>query len=47
MEGLSNRLNSSGFADKAPPAVVEATKAQLADMQEKLATVVASMESMQ
>eukprot|EP00611_Tribonema_gayanum_P024659 TRINITY_DN5492_c0_g2_i2.p1 TRINITY_DN5492_c0_g2~~TRINITY_DN5492_c0_g2_i2.p1 ORF type:complete len:812 (-),score=334.59 TRINITY_DN5492_c0_g2_i2:58-2274(-) len=43
---LSGRLNSSGFADKAPPAVVEATRAQLVEMQDKLATVLASMESM-
>jgi valyl-tRNA synthetase len=47
MAGLSGRLNAPGFADKAPPAVVEATQKQLAELQEKLATVNASMAGLE
>jgi len=39
LEGLSKRLNAPGFADKAPPAVVEQTKTQAAELQERIATV--------
>ena len=46
MEGLEKRLNSSGFADKAPESVVIATRQQLTDMQDKLAAVTSSMDSL-
>jgi len=46
-EGLENRLKAKGFADKAPPAVVEEVKKNLADKKEQLVTVEGALAAMQ
>lgn len=46
LDGLNNRLNAKGFVDKASPAVVEATRAQAQEMQDKLNSVLASAEAL-
>ena len=38
-EKLAARLGSAGFADKAPPAVVDKAKQELADLNEQLAQI--------
>ena len=43
VEGLSKRLSSPGFAGKAPPEVVAEAQQTLADKQEQLAAVSASL----
>ena len=44
--GLEKRLNSSGFLSKASPEVIEETKAQLVEKQEKLAALKRSIEEL-
>lgn len=39
LEGLTKRLSSSNFVDKAPKAVVDKAHAQKAELQEKLEAV--------
>jgi valyl-tRNA synthetase len=44
-EGLARRLNSPGFAAKAPPAVVVETQGKLNDIDEQIARFKARMET--
>ena len=43
---LSSRLESAGFADKAPPDVVEKAKSELAELQEQAAKVQSSLSAL-
>ena len=43
IQKLAGRLQSSGFTDKAPPAVVDKVKAELAELEETLALVESSL----
>ena len=43
---VSARLDSPGFADKAPAAVVDKAKAELAEQRETLAGVVSALEQL-
>jgi valyl-tRNA synthetase len=47
MAGLESRLNSPGFTDKAPAHVVEEARSQLAEQQDRLATILASIDDLQ
>jgi valyl-tRNA synthetase len=46
IEKLEGRLNSPGFVDKAPEAVVEKAKKELAELQDQASKVKASLESL-
>jgi valyl-tRNA synthetase len=46
IQKLGGRLNSKGFVDKAPPAVVDKAKGELAEMEDQLAKVKASLEAL-
>ena len=46
IQKLSGRLQSSGFVDKAPPAVVDKAKAELAELESQASKVQASLESL-
>jgi valyl-tRNA synthetase len=46
IQKLAGRLNSKGFVDKAPPAVVEKAQGELAEMKDQLGKVKASLESL-
>jgi len=46
LEGLDKRLNSKGFADKAPPAVLEQTQQQAAEKREQIATIKQSIKEL-
>jgi valyl-tRNA synthetase len=46
IEKLSGRLQSSGFVDKAPPAVVDKAKAELAELESQAAKVQFSLDSL-
>ena len=43
---LAGRLKSKGFVDKAPPAVVDKAKAELAELEDQAAKVKASLEAL-
>lgn len=43
---LAGRLQSSGFVDKAPPAVVDKAKGELAELEEQAAKVQSSLEAL-
>ncbi|MBE6778076.1 MAG: valine--tRNA ligase [Ruminococcaceae bacterium] len=47
LDGVRARLNNKAFTDKAPEAVVNGAKAQAAQLEEKLALLIQSMEQMQ
>ncbi len=47
LDGVLARLNNKAFTDKAPEAVVNGAKAQAAQLEEKLALLIQSMEQMQ
>jgi len=46
IEKLSGRLNSPGFVDKAPPAVVDKAKAELAELEDQASKVDASLKAL-
>jgi len=46
IEKLSSRLNSKGFVDKAPAAIVEKARSELAEMEDQLSKVTASLEAL-
>ena len=46
IQKLAGRLQSSGFVDKAPPAVVDKAKAELAELEDQAAKVQSSLESL-
>ena len=46
IEKLSGRLNSKGFVDKAPPAVVDKAKAELAELEDQASKISASLEAL-
>ncbi len=46
IEKLSARLNSAGFTDKAPAAVVDKVKGELADMEDQLGKVMTSLAAL-
>merc|ERR1712179_104181 len=46
IQKLGGRLNSKGFVDKAPAAVVDKAKQDLAELQDQAANVKASLESL-
>jgi len=46
IQKLAGRLQSKGFVDKAPPAVVEKAKAELADLEDQAAKVKSSLEAL-
>ena len=46
IEKLSGRLQSKGFVDKAPPAVVDKAKAELAELEDQASKVKSSLEAL-
>ncbi|KAL7528836.1 hypothetical protein ACHAWF_003922, partial [Thalassiosira exigua] len=46
IEKLGGRLKSKGFVDKAPPAVVEKVRAELAELEDQASKVQASLEAL-
>lgn len=46
IDKLETRLNAPGFADKAPPAVVDQARTELREQQEQLATVKKSIQDL-
>lgn len=46
IEKLAGRLKSKGFVDKAPPAVVDKAKAELAELEDQASKVQASLEAL-
>ena len=46
IEKLGGRLKSKGFVDKAPPAVVDKVKAELAELEDQASKVNASLEAL-
>uniref|UniRef100_A0A7S1VFK7 valine--tRNA ligase n=2 Tax=Grammatophora oceanica TaxID=210454 RepID=A0A7S1VFK7_9STRA len=46
IEKLGGRLKSSGFVDKAPPAVVDKARSDLAELEDQLSKVKASLEAL-
>lgn len=46
IQKLSGRLQSKGFVDKAPPAVVEKAKAELAELEDQAAKVQSSLSAL-
>jgi valyl-tRNA synthetase len=46
IEKLAGRLQSKGFVDKAPPAVVDKAKAELAELEDQASKVQASLEAL-
>ncbi len=46
VEKLSGRLNSKGFAEKAPPAVVDKARAELAELEDQAAKIQASLDAL-
>ena len=47
IQSLAGRLQSKGFVDKAPPAIIDQTKAELAELEDQAAKVKASLEALQ
>jgi len=46
IEKISNRLNAPGFADKAPPAIIDKAKNELKDFSEQLDGVLSALEQL-
>ena len=46
IEKLAGRLKSKGFVDKAPPAVVDKARAELAELEDQASKVESSLKSM-
>lgn len=46
VEKLAGRLNSKGFTEKAPPAVVEKARAELAELEDQAAKIQASLDAL-
>ena len=46
IEKLAGRLQSKGFTDKAPPAVVDKVRAELAELEDQASKVQSSLESL-
>jgi valyl-tRNA synthetase len=46
IEKLSSRLNSKGFTDKAPQAVVDKVRSELAELEDQLGKVTSSMDAL-
>ena len=46
IEKLAGRLKSNGFVDKAPPAVVDKARAELAELEDQASKVESSLKSM-